>query len=55
MASTDKKFEVHVYYDGPWLHDDAVIHLAAADEADAVREAIALIGPPKIGLVKEEA
>lgn len=54
MTGSDKKFEVHVYYDGPWLNDDAVIHLAAADEADAIREAILLVGPPKIGSVKEE-
>jgi hypothetical protein len=51
----DRKFEVPVYYDGPWLHDDAVLHVAAADEQDAVREAIALIGPPKIGKVREES
>jgi hypothetical protein len=49
----DKKYEVSVYFDGPWINDDAVIRLAAADEADAVREAIALVGPPKIGEVKE--
>lgn len=49
----DRKFEVHVYYDGPWIHDDAVITLAAQDEADAVREAIALVGPPKVGSIRE--
>lgn len=51
----DRKYAVHVYYDGPWLHDDAVLHVAARDEQDAVREAIALIGPPKIGEVTEES
>jgi hypothetical protein len=49
----DKKYEVAVYYDGPWLNDDAVIRLAASSPEDAVREAIALVGPPKIGSVQE--
>lgn len=49
----DKKFEVHVYYDGPFLHDDTVITLAARDEGDAIREAMVLVGPPKIGEVRE--
>jgi hypothetical protein len=51
----DRKFEVPVYYDGPWLHGEAVVHVAAADPEDAVREAIALIGPPKVGKVSEES
>lgn len=47
------KYQVHIYYDGPFIHADAVMSVAADDEHDAVREAIALIGPPKIGSVQE--
>lgn len=49
----DKKFEVHVYFDGPHIHDDAVITVVAISEADAVREAILAVGPPKTGDVRE--
>ena len=50
---SDRKYEVHVYYDGPFLHDDTVITVAAKDKADAMREAMILVGPPKIGEIKE--
>ena len=49
----DRKYEVPVHYDGPWLVASSVIVVAARDKEDAVREAIALIGPPKVGEVKE--
>ena len=50
---SDRKYEVHVYYDGPFLHDDATITVAARDKTDAIREAMILVGPPKIGEIKE--
>lgn len=53
MASTDRKFEVPVYYDGPWLHAEATITVAAQDKEDAIREAFILVGPPKTGEVRE--
>ena len=48
-----KKFEVHLYFDGPAFHEDAVIKVPAENEADAVREAMVYAGLPKIGEVKE--
>lgn len=36
-----------------FISDDTVITVAARDEADAIREAIVLVGPPKIGEVRE--
>ena len=55
MAQGDRKYAVPVYYDGPWMHAEAVIHVVAADKEDAVREAFALLGPPKVGEIKEES
>jgi hypothetical protein len=49
----DRKFEVPVYYDGPFLHAEATITVAARDKQDAMREAMILVGPPKVGEVKE--
>jgi len=49
----DRKYEVHVYWDGPWFHDDAVITVAARDKQEAMREAMILVGPPKIGEIRE--
>lgn len=49
----DRKFEVPLHYDGPWLVAATVVPVVARDEADAVREALAVIGPPKVGQVRE--
>jgi len=50
---SDRTYEVHVYYDGPFIHDDTVITVAAKDKQEAMREAMILVGPPKIGEIRE--
>jgi len=46
------QYEVHVYFDGPYIHDDALVTVEAADPQEAVREAIAAIGLPRIAEVR---
>ncbi len=50
---SDRKYEVPVYYDGPFLHAETVITVAARDKQEAMREAMILVGPPKIGEIRE--
>ena len=46
------KYAVELYYDGPVLTARGTITIPdAASEADAVREALAYLGLPKVGEV----
>jgi hypothetical protein len=47
------RYEVHLYWDGPYFSEDTVHLVEAGSEAGAVREAIAQVGTPKLGSVRE--
>ena len=48
------KYEVELYFDGPVLTARGKVMVPDADsEADAVREAIAYLGLPKVGEIKK--